>query len=671
MSGRLLTRYGLSFGLLMLPIANALSTGSAALSGLLFGIAGVFLWLVVVTKLFDEVFRNSVQAHAFRILYQPLPVGQRLRVQTIRESIVEPMAIGLSGVLLLLCTSVASLSALHLLYIVLGLLAACVALSIVLRHEYTRVLLHALTKKRLRGLHVTLEDHSSLEIVQRGLESPNASEVIHCLQILEENEHPSLVSSLLQVIEHPEPKVRHYVLDRIGSLQLSPATDLVRQRVASETSAVVRGHALRTLCAIGDDAEIFERMPLYLDHPDHEIKQGALVGLLRSGGIDGVLTAGAHVNNLLASPEAAERKLAAQVLGDVGIFHFYHPLLRLLRDSDLQVRKAALEAAGRVRNVKLVPLLLADLSDITVREEAFSALMQFGAEVIPALEVAFLRKEQSPETRICIARLCGRIGGAEAIAFLRQHLRFPDASVRHHILSALALCKYHAPPDERPSVEDAIRHEVEDATWAFATLDDLGAVAEFAPLTQALLQAVKKHRERTLLLLAFIYPAEPVLQAKANLESDVSEKRASALEALDNLIAQHLKNLLFPLLDDITPEERLARFKAIFPQPQLSHVERLQDIVLHAHARATAWTRTCALFAMGKARLAACCESMVAAVADPDPVVRETAAWALCETDRTAYQQQVDILLVDPSPLVRRTLARLNVSRQEAGPASS
>ena len=74
-----------------------------------------------------------------------------------------------------------------------------------------------------------------------------------------------------------------------------------------------------------------------------------------------MLAAGSTLHQLLASLDAADRTLAARVLGEVGIFNFYQPLLQLLRDRHVDVRTAALEAAGKIKHAKLVPPLLEHL----------------------------------------------------------------------------------------------------------------------------------------------------------------------------------------------------------------------------------------------------------------------------------------------------------------------
>ena len=115
--------------------------------------------------------------------------------------------------------------------------------------------------------------------------------------------------------------------------------------------------ALRALASVGEP-EVLEEVSAYLDNPEPPVKKGAIVGLLYSGGIGGVLAAGYSLLQLASSQEPEERLLAAQVLGDAGIAGFHRPLVPLLRDEDYHVQRAALRAAGRLKNPKLWPHVL-------------------------------------------------------------------------------------------------------------------------------------------------------------------------------------------------------------------------------------------------------------------------------------------------------------------------
>lgn len=61
----------------------------------------ILFWLVVVTKVSDDVLAVSINSASTRILLQPLPIQLRVSVQAVLESIVVPASIGLVGLLIL------------------------------------------------------------------------------------------------------------------------------------------------------------------------------------------------------------------------------------------------------------------------------------------------------------------------------------------------------------------------------------------------------------------------------------------------------------------------------------------------------------------------------------------------------------------------------------------
>jgi len=315
-----------------------------------------------------------------------------------------------------------------------------------------------------------------------------------------------------------------------------------------------------------------------------------------------------------------------------------------------------------------------------------------------------MKKPGQPRAlRARLAEVCGRIGGHAAIRVLREHLRDPEEMVRDRAMTALTMCKYHATGAEAAAVKQLVREEAADAAWALAAVADLSdepvavatsaeAVADAAAssdagaetgtsadpnanvnanaphqalgiasgrVVEALLSQVRRSQDRVLTLLSFIYPGDSMLQSKLWLASESGEKRASALEVIDNLLAPDLKALALPLLDDVTPRERLARLGAHFPQPRLGPEARLREIVTRPQSRSTCWTKACALYALGRANARGFDDAVVPSLGDPDPVVRETAAWVLFTTGSAQYREHVQRLRNDPSRLVARVAERL------------
>jgi CRP-like cAMP-binding protein/HEAT repeat protein len=669
LSSRLLNQYGLKIGLTLLPMMLAIGTLLTALAGTTVGTVALFFWLVVMNRLVDRVLRKSIFKPTFLLLYQPLRVSQRLGTQVALEGIVGPIASGLAGSTLLLFTWVGAFNPVHLIYAMLFILAGWATVSILIQTEYARMLAQALTKRTLEGMSLSLEDASSLAILKRKLESSHPGEVIYSLNILEKIEHRSLESFLIDLLEHPAPEVQQDVLLRIerlveeGFKSSSTALAAVRKRLELEVSPEIRAAALRAFCALGE-AEVVEQVSPYLGSIDPQIKLGAMVGLLRSGGIAGILLAGETLTTLMNSPNPTERELAAQVLGEAGIRNFYHPLLKLLQDAVPQVRYAALIASGKVRNPKLWPLVLENLSSPMFYCAAASALIIAGEAALPELAARFDKKGQQRETLIRIIRIFGRIRGNNAIAFLRAKIDFPDETIRDHILASLSLCDYRAQDGEGLIIQQKIKEEVANATQVLAALVDIGEAVSVSLLKKALIRELERNRRRIFLLLSFIYDPSAILRARDNLTQNSQEKRAYALEVIDLLVSQELKAILLPLLDDLTPTQRLGHLNTFFPQQNLSRNQRLSDIIRGPGEWVNPWTKVCALYAIALDPRSSTKDTVIFALSNPNPMIRETALWTLSKLDPIAYQNYTRDLQNDSDPWVIRAIKQVETEKR-------
>ena len=82
------------------------------------------------------------------------------------------------------------------------------------------------------------------------------------------------------------------------------------------------------------------------------------------------------------------RRLAAQVIGEVGVEQFYQPLQALLQDEDVSVRRDALIATSQVRHPDLLPLVMLNLANRGTRSATMTALTAYGEAVLPYVSQA-------------------------------------------------------------------------------------------------------------------------------------------------------------------------------------------------------------------------------------------------------------------------------------------
>ena len=628
-SGRVLTRYGLVGGLLALPVAIAAGISMVVLGGSVIETAGTVFWMIAVTKLIDQVIRESIDRSAILVLYQPLPAIQRVRAQTAVEGIVGPIAGGVAGVTLLFLIKVMHFGTMQLAVLLLGVVIAWTGVAVLIRREYAAVLMNALARRRLTGQTLSLQDASSIAVLKRGLDSQHPAEVLYCLNTLEEVRHPSLDQFLARLLDHLSPEVRREALLRVERRGTEGLLPKVREMVATEKQPDVRASALRALAALGDQDDL-ESIMAVVDDPDAAIREGARVALLRHGGIEGVLRAGQRLVEATQAEDPAERAAGARLIGAVGVSNFYRPILALLDDTDLDVRRAAIHASRALANARLWPRVLAAASDPRLRSAAHSALVTGGDPVLRLLQQAYEDAERTSDvsTRRRLVRLASHIRSSDSTEFLWRLAQSEDPAVRHSSLQALVLAGHRAGEGKQKLIHQRVEMEVSEAVGTVASIVDLSQRRfDASLLISSLEHSLDTSRDRIFAWLYFIYPPESIQRARVNLGSRAAEKRAQAVELVDTMITPQLAEIVIPVIEDLEPRARLARLLSRFPHPSMNAEQRLREIASGREERSS-WTRACALHVGMKAGVPNLEDAVRGALASTQTLMPETGAWA-------------------------------------------
>lgn len=610
-SGRVLSRFGVQPIILATPAGLLLFGGIFTLTGLLSAPAVLLFWIASAMGMYRLVM-DAIDVTAVNVLYQPLPDAQRTQAQTMLDGIIYPLSIGLAGLLLLLLTGVLRFDPVYVALVALPIFAAWLLFARAVGRAYPQRLREALSGRRFGGTTLPRPDRSTLEALQQGLASPQLGVVLYTLDLLAEYAPDALSEQLPMLLSHPEREVRLATLRWIERLGLKAAIPLIRDRLVAEGSRPVQAASLRTLALLGDQAG-FDLVTPYLEHPEAVLRHGAVVGLLRSGELEGILLAGEQLLGWVRSRRPEERALAAQALGEGGITGFYRPLLALLQDEQAMVKHAALTAAGALKHPNLWPVVATGLASPQVRSAAVTALAAGGDAALPTVEQLFDQPGQRRDVAARLARVSGRIGGERATRLLRRHLDWPDLLVRSDVVAALTRSGYRADAAERVRIHEALQAEAAHATWTLASLRDVGAGNGSAPpnsalrlLQNALEQSLRRQLERIFHWLALAYDPQTIREVRTTLLAAQqgrpvsAQQRDYALEVLELLLPAELRAKLRPLVEPIGADERLARLEQLFPQPRLSHQERLTEIMTADVAWVDPWVNACACAVAGQ-----------------------------------------------------------------------
>ena len=297
------------------------------------------------------------------------------------------------------------------------------------------------------------------------------------------------------------------------------------------------------------------------------------------------------------------------------------------------------------------------LKDPGLRENATKTLVELGDMVLPELSANLDREDIAETERVRLLRIMGRIASEASTKQLLNRLAGPSEKARHAVLNELAVNNYQVTDGRKASIRQEIEREAESTAWILAGVEDLRLLEGMTLVTGALEQEARNGRDRILLLLSFLFPSQVILDAKEKLTSDNKDIQAQGLEVVDNIVTRDLKAMALPLLDDIPISQQLAHLREQFPQVSLNKQARLQEILTNTSL--LAWTRSCAAYAAGQAQDLELLDTLERLIEDPEPLVRETAIWAVSVMEPQRLARFEICLTDDPSPAVASLVATL------------
>lgn len=150
LSGKLMTRYGVRFGLLAFPTVLAISFVLATTAGIVYGAVSLFFSFVTLGRLFARAVRTSFNDPATQILYQPLPPDERALFQNKIESGPKAFASIFAGILLFAFAKISWFSLVYFSIFLLIVIAIWLRTASEIYIEYKKVLQNAL--KNFKGV---------------------------------------------------------------------------------------------------------------------------------------------------------------------------------------------------------------------------------------------------------------------------------------------------------------------------------------------------------------------------------------------------------------------------------------------------------------------------------------------------------------------------------------
>ena len=595
-SSRIIKEWGIRTNLMIMPIILVLLSLAIIFLPDLPTDHSRIVFLFSAMMVISEILKRSLHEPIVLTLFQPLTKKLRLHGHTVVKGLVEPIALGIVGLILLWINGTIVENSLHVInyFLFAGIIGWIIFINITSK-KYFNVLKNAVKKRFIGDQEITIKDKNTMKILNDKLGSIHPEEVIYSIELLQKIKAPNFNDIIISLLEHQDHNVQMQALNKVESLKIRAAMPNIKKTIESGESIALREMAIRIYCSF--EHEVPENIIPLLHHHDIHIRKGAIVGLMTSGGVEAMLLAGQQLLNFINSEKTNERVLAAEVIGDLKIKNFHQPIIRYFKDEKEIVIEKAIEASGKLLNPSLISHLINFLDKPQYAEKAMKALIPFEGAVLSFLEEYLHQTSLSDVTekvlRIC--RICGHIHTQKSGELLVNLLNSPNIRIRNEALSNLVLLKFAAPSEMRDTIIQHLEEEFEKAAWCYNTHHSMSSLSSYDWFCNALLLEINLGIKKIFDLLFLIYDQSVIKKAKEGFNLHSKDQKANAMEILDNHISKKIHSRFIILLEDIPIAGKAEEFSKIYHLGNNSAEKNIEYVLKESDNKFNIWTQVTAI----------------------------------------------------------------------------
>jgi AAA family ATP:ADP antiporter len=557
---RLLSRFGVTAALTILPVILIATALGFALTGVMVAI--------IALRIGDGGLRHSVHRIAGEILFLPLPSELRDRAKPIADAIGHRG--GQAAAALIAFAAAAAGAGARVLAVITAAIGVTWLLALaIVRHAYAAQFRDMLQAGQIRrDVHVPDLDAQTSDLLVESLASPDEVEALAALDLLaRDGGHrvPALV------LYHPHARVVRRALQLLDSER----PDVVRtlRHLYEHADPQIRAGAL----AVSTRVE-HERLRQAAKDNDPELRAAALIGLSNLPGGESAAVSGLAA---LVDGSTAERLALARAIGFMRSERLEGVLHDLLAYRETSVMREVLQIIARMPALADLEQLLALLADPHVRGDVRKVFLAAGTRGLGRLVAALDDPRLPLEVRQHLPRTISRFGTrAAATALVARLPREPDGTTEFKILRAVGRMRTNKPdlPIDTGTMRAYALRAIAEATQLRTLADRLALEpANDSPATSLLRDLlVEKYRyaiEHAFRAIGVLYPRAELRTVHDAATTGDPDRKSAGLELLEHLLPLELR---LPMLDALADTDRRHPH-----EPTMSYEELVSALLTH------------------------------------------------------------------------------------------
>lgn len=531
------------------------------------------LWIVIIIKGLDGSLKQSLHKSAVELLALPIPSSIKNKTKTFIDVVVDSLATGIAGFLLIFVIKGLELSATYITLITILIVLVWIIVVFKVRDAYLGTFKESIMMRENMG-----STKKSIGRIRQNMrvifESGSEKDILEIIKRLPEITHPSLKNDVLKLLNHESHKVKAAVVDSLRYITKEPQTK-VQDFIYIKDDTLIMA-TMRYL--MSQDKISYQFFEQYLDYENEFIATAALLALARESEDNPTLAAKYNLHLRIKmfidelESEDSDLKISEiarliETLGYVKRTKYHDIIETYLKHPNPILKNAAILAAGETAREKFLPVLYSELENIAYRESSIKAISSFGNAIIPTLYKKYLNANLNSQQKSQIPTIISNIHTEKAYRALFKMSQRGDFKLRTKVADLLYTWRKEGIDysiNQRTlrliiANESKLYRQLLGCYFSIRIIErsklqplkviSLPEKTERSHLIQQLKTSLELNLKRVFNLLALYYNPEDVFVAYRGLKSETKESQLHAMEYLEGLLSRNLKTLLLPILE--------------------------------------------------------------------------------------------------------------------------
>ncbi len=604
---KILYSYDSPYSLVLIPSLLTLAAIASLLVDLLVGQSPAFarfsfgFLMVAMLKVGYETTYEAIELPSLRVLFRTLDLRFSNSIIPRLEGSFRMAALLLAGIILLVLLMLDLGRSLFMNLTLLLLFLVWLPVGILLIKSYQNALRE--TIRRLKASKKSIEQEL-LNIDERShslVNSSNPVKSINTLSIIERLEPLTHEKHLVSLLVTESDELQDYLLKRINENALLSSLPKLKELQQKLNHKQHNGY-----------------LPKLINR--FEIKLS--VGITKKS-----------IDNLVYSKTLTDRILAAEIIGNSGMQDCADHLLQLTRDIEPEVKLASVKAMSRLANPNHSYVLIGYLTTAAYYPYVYEALIKIGDPALPLMEQVFLLPDSDNILLSRIVRIYGKIGTPSAIECLLGKVENQNRTIARQALLALREAKFQATPGNINRILNDIVRLINIMSWNFAAYASIQKYKRFHLLHEAFHSEINDNYNTLYHLLSLAYNPTSIGNIKNMLVEGNDTDISFAVELLDQVVNEEIKQVFFPVVENLPVKERFKQLQYFFQATKEPPENLIRDIITRDFNQISLYTKSCALMSTLLLDKNILDQEIVASIFHPSQLIRESAAFVLERTE--------------------------------------